>query len=403
MNVSSRTGFFVAGILCVLLTVSLVAVVVNYWGLVDQMGNEISAQNVLIADLNMKIADDNQTISMLEGEVKMQKEEIQNLVSNFSDQIAEMENIVSEGQVQFAVFEDQIQNLNGQIESLTGQANVLEDKIFEYIEMFSLNRSQLHTLVFHVCEKDWIPNPDINGAFTQLVELFGSQYNVLLLPEFHEQQNWTQKLSWVQENFGGIDGIPVMLEVFGSGENTLPAPMLSVNEIEEALAVANVKYLRLFEVISWHIENNQPFPVEYVAEILEFAEENDLKVFWSEWKTDSLPDVAVFNAIANYINGYEDIVTVSFGTNSGEAKPGAGFLQLDEMFVHWGASVQSWYWHTYTGEDPVDMPPSLFVQHTLIAKYVGAELIQFEPYWYFFDNNGHPTEKLELLHAMLVW
>jgi hypothetical protein len=172
--------------------------------------------------------------------------------------------------------------------------------------------------------------------------------------------------------------------------------------MEAALAFANVKYLRIFEAISWHMENNQTFPVEYVKQVLEFARNNYLKVFWSEWKNDFPPDIEVFQAIKEYIAGYEDIVTVSFSTNSGDLEPGEGFLQLVDMFEHRGASVQSWYWNTYYGEDPVEMPASLFVQHTLIAIYVGAELIQFEPYWYFFFDNGQPTENLILLHDMLV-
>jgi hypothetical protein len=47
------------------------------------------------------------------------------------------------------------------------------------------------------------------------------------------------------------------------------------------------------------------------------------------------------------------------------------------------------------------MPPSLLIQHVLYAKNTGAQILQFEPYWYFFDN-GQPNENLKLLAIMLT-
>jgi hypothetical protein len=48
------------------------------------------------------------------------------------------------------------------------------------------------------------------------------------------------------------------------------------------------------------------------------------------------------------------------------------------------------------------MPISLLVQHTLAAKNIGAEIIQFEPYGYFFNiEDGEVTEELEVLLTML--
>ena len=38
------------------------------------------------------------------------------------------------------------------------------------------------------------------------------------------------------------------------------------------------------------------------------------------------------------------------------------------------------------------------------ARNVGAEIIQFEPYWYFFNpENGEITENLEILFTMLKY
>ena len=127
-----------------------------------------------------------------------------------------------------------------------------------------------------------------------------------------------------------------------------------------------------------------------------------MKIFWTEWKTDYLPITEVFTSIQSLIEGYEDIVTVSFSTNSGDAEPSFGFLDLDERFQHWGASIQAWYWDTHYDENLLNMPISLLIQHALAAKNIGAEIIQFEPYWYFFNSeNGEITEKLEVLFTML--
>jgi hypothetical protein len=46
------------------------------------------------------------------------------------------------------------------------------------------------------------------------------------------------------------------------------------------------------------------------------------------------------------------------------------------------------------------MPASLLVKHALSAKSIGSEVLQFEPYWYFFDN-GEARETLKLLETML--
>jgi hypothetical protein len=47
------------------------------------------------------------------------------------------------------------------------------------------------------------------------------------------------------------------------------------------------------------------------------------------------------------------------------------------------------------------MPASLFVQHALEAGNMGAEILQFEPYWYLFDN-GEPNDNLKMLMAALT-
>ena len=266
--------------------------------------------------------------------------------------------------------------------------------------------NNLETLVFHVSEKGkeytYAQLPNATDTYRQIQALNNNTYEILLLPEYKGNLNWTEELAWITANFEGPQGIPIMLDVFGGGEDHTPTPMLTTEDVTAAKAVANVKYLRFAEVMSWHLENKQPFPTNYVAETLEFCKTNNLKLFWTEWKND-YPDknVETFTAIQSYIKGYEDTVTVSFSTNSHELEPTDGFLQLNQMFQQWGASIQPWYWNTTRNSDLMDMPASLLLEHALSAKGIGAKIIEFEPYWYFFDN-GEPNTNLKLLLTMLT-
>ena len=49
----------------------------------------------------------------------------------------------------------------------------------------------------------------------------------------------------------------------------------------------------------------------------------------------------------------------------------------------------------------MDMPASLLLENILSAKGINAKIIQFEPYWYFFDN-GEANENLKLLETILA-
>ena len=266
--------------------------------------------------------------------------------------------------------------------------------------------SNLQTLVFHVSEKGedypYAQLPNATDTYNQILYLNNNTYEILLLPEYKANLNWTQELNWITSNFGGPHGIPIMLDVFGGGDQNTPTPMLTTEQISAAMTAANVKYIRIAEVMSWHIENKQPFPTNYAKEILEFCKTNNLKVFWTEWKND-FPDknVETFTAIQTITKDYENTVTVSFSTNSYELEPADGFLQLNQMFPQWGASIQPWYWNTNHNSDLMDMPASLILEHALTAKGIGAKTIQFEPYWYFF-NNGEPNNNLKLLLTTLT-
>jgi hypothetical protein len=271
----------------------------------------------------------------------------------------------------------------------------------------TINNSKIQqpTLVFHVCEKGenytWGHLPNATYTYNQILALNNNTYNVLLLPEYKGNINWTEEFAWLTANFGGQHGIPIMLDVFGGGNGSTPTQMLSPDDILAVMAVCNVQYLRFSELVSWYMEQTKlSFPTAYVTSILEFCRANNLKLFWTEWKTDYPPNVETFTAIQTIIKGYEDTVTVSFSTNSQDLQPIDGFLYLNGMFNHWGASIQAWYWTTHGTSDLQNMPASLLLEHALSAKSLGAEIIEFEPYWYFFDN-GEPNENLRLLETML--
>ncbi|MDT8782068.1 MAG: hypothetical protein IAX22_05405 [Candidatus Bathyarchaeota archaeon] len=266
----------------------------------------------------------------------------------------------------------------------------------------------LRTLVFHVSEKGedypYARLPNASDIYRQILTLNNDTYKILLMPEYKGYSSWTETLHWLTDNFGGPQGIPLMLPIFGGGENsTSTTPKLTVEQIVDALEVSNVKWLRIAEVCSWYIEHNQSFPYEYVRQIFEFCKTNNLGVLWTEWKNDyPNKNHETFTAIQAAIQDYEDVVTVSFSTNSNELEPADGFLKLKDMFQKWGASIQPWYWNTTKNSDLMNMPPSLLLEHTITAKGIGAEVLQFEPYWYFFNENGQTNKNMELLLKILT-
>jgi hypothetical protein len=277
----------------------------------------------------------------------------------------------------------------------------LAEENHDLLETLNGMKEAQPTLVFHVSEKgdDYVYArlPNATYTYDQILAL-NSTSKIALLPEYKGNINWTEELSWIAANFGGPKGIPIMLDVFGGGSQDVPTPMLSTSQISEAMNEANIKYLRFAEVISWHLEHKQPFPTDYVSGILEFCKANNLQLFWTEWKND-YPDknVETFSAIQNYIKGYEETAIVSFSTNSQELEPADAYLKLDQNFTQWGASIQPWYWNTTHSQDLMACPPSLILEHTLTAKALGAKIIQFEPYWYFFNYAGSPNDNLKLI------
>jgi len=253
--------------------------------------------------------------------------------------------------------------------------------------------SGLETIIFHVCEKgensDFGHLPNATYVLNQIKNLTDS-YEVLFLPEYVGNLNWTETHAWLLENFGNEE---IVLSTFEGGEDEIPNVKLDITQLSQAVQTLNVKMLRIAEIQSFYMNISQPLPVEWIEEVLNFARTNNLGVVWSEWKLGA----DVYPNVTRAIEGFEDIVTFTFQTNDEYHEPFEGYLDASNTFVHWGASVQPWYYVDHDLGDLMDMPPMLMVEHLVQALNRGAEIVQFEPYWYFFDNNGEPYEAFNLL------
>jgi len=369
-----RIAAIIAIIMSVLFAFSLVASTLSYSEGLNQKGTEIAeltstltGKNSQISDLQNKIATDNTTISSLNTEI--------------------------------ASLQNQITSANSQISSLTNQTKILQNQVQDLTEIVnSSSASEVKTLIFHVSEKGpgytWGHLPNATYTYGQILNLNNGKYNVLLMPEYQGDGNWTATLEWLKQNFVRI---PISLSVFEGGSNSVPNRKLSTDQILDAVNTLDVRELRIGEIVSWYMSNLQPFPVDYVAGLLNFSRAHNLRVQWSEWEIN----YGVFPRIQSYITGYEDIVTVTFQTNNKSVEPFDGFLLTSGTFSQWGGSIQSWYWQERGYGSESDMPTSVLLEHTLAAKKLGATILQFEPYWYLFDN-GEPRENLEILMAVLT-
>jgi hypothetical protein len=399
-RISTRTALIVAGIIIALLAACLAEAIAVYTLEVDKNESAAHAKDQHISSLNAQLASNTASIAVKNVQILAQNSTIENLTS----QNAQLNAIVSTLNIQLASLQYQHNTSDSQVETLAAQIAALQSRISKFGADPSTTQFELQTLIFHISQKSpsdyWAQVPNVTDTYSRTVALFNGTYNVLFLPEYYGHTNWSEELAWLRNNFGGTNGVPIALDVFCGGDGASPTPQLSIADIETALACCNVKYLRISEVVSWHLEHNLPFPTDYVTSILQLCRSKGLGLVWTEWKPDNLPGIQTFTAIQRYIIGYEDIVTVSFSTNSGILEPIQGYTELCAQFQHWGASVQAWYWTTRYGGNPADMPVSVLLQHTLEARNMGAELIEFEPYWYFY-NEGQPNQNMKQLQTLL--
>lgn len=226
------------------------------------------------------------------------------------------------------------------------------------------------TLYIHIKHASPYPNTlgKVRQIYSQILNANRSGMNVGLEPQC--TADWTTQKAYFQE----CDNIPVMLTVFSSDG----AYQLTPSQIDEAIVLCNVKWLRFHEALSYF----SPFPTDYAISILELAKQRGIPVFWNEW------DVNQYTNLASIISGYEDNVAVSFGTNNNWLEPAQGY-ELLQRFQRRGASVQSWYWWERNGRQEgyqYTMPPELMRLHTQQAFQAGCEVVQYEPFGYFFDE-----------------
>jgi uncharacterized coiled-coil protein SlyX len=377
-----KTIPLIAVAICIILIAGFVGLITNYTSSISTKDDTLAAQQASIDDLNQQLTDQNNQLQQLNSTISALNQQLQDVQNQTTPQPTATPQI------------DNTANLNAQIATLQSQVAAQQATIDSLNGIINKAKDTQPTYVFHVCEKgdgySWGRLPNAASTYNQILSLDNNKHNIWLLPEYKGHQNWTEELAWITSNFGGKNGIPIMLDVFGGGDGATPLPMLSTSQISQAMAVANVKSLRFAEVMSWYEEHSQTIPADYVANILAFCRSNNLQLFWTEWKTDGFP------AIQNMTRGYDDIVTVSFSTNSNDLEPTDGFLYLKETFPQWGASIQAWYWTTHQNQDLMNMPPSLMLEQTSSAVSLGAKTIQFEPYWYLFDN-GTPNNNLRTL------
>ena len=254
---------------------------------------------------------------------------------------------------------------------------------------------ELKTLVFDVCWKGEGYTFGLCSDFSRVYDYLDSltDYEVIITPEFEGNLNFAEMLDFFVAN---VSDVPIALPAFGGGLTSAPELNLSAAQVAQAfLVLPNMKMVMFDELISWHLANNRTIPIDNIRSILAFCRSNNLRVMWSEWQVGE----EVFLPLRECIAGYEDIVTVLFQTNNKDVEPLEGYAAVRD-FDHWGASDQSWWWRERGFGDEADMPISLFVQHAVTAKNMGAEIIQFEPYWYLYDDDA-PKELLGVLAAMV--
>jgi hypothetical protein len=154
---------------------------------------------------------------------------------------------------------------------------------------------------------------------------------------------------------------------------------LTIDQIEEAIQICNVKYLRFHEIMSYHEWKKIDFPLDYVRNVLELSLRKKIPVFWNEWDTSKYSEIK--DLVSNN-------VFVSFATNNEYMEPIEGYKLL-QPFKHKGASVQSWYYWERNGRKngyEKLMPPDLMIKHTSQAYAEGCEVVQYEPMWYFIED-----------------
>ncbi|HIJ07868.1 TPA: hypothetical protein HA274_00720 [Candidatus Bathyarchaeota archaeon] len=272
------------------------------------------------------------------------------------------------------------------------------------------------TFLIDVCEKgetyEWGRLPNASYTLQLAVDAF-APYKVLFVPQYQGNLNWTQTFEWMRANLAGF---PLCPQMFNGGNGSEPILELSANDLQRMIADPgiDVEMVAFDETGSWHDSSGRPFPTEKVRAVLQVCRAYSIPVVWTEWDTGERVQ-AMFREATK---GYEDMVTFVFQTNNDKVEPfeGCGYArglvdlksiplihrpEYGQAAASWGLSDQGWYWtERHPEADVRDMPISLLAEFALLAKNMGASVIEFEPYWLLFDN-GEPTEALRVLAGVL--
>jgi hypothetical protein len=246
----------------------------------------------------------------------------------------------------------------------------------------------------HLAEKG--PNstfghcPDPNAIYELNKAGFAGK-EVWVIPEYEANLKLTQRIEWLAENFNGI---PIVIDMFEGGDNPSPNVILSIEDLEQIMAVANVTAVRIPELVSWYMRANEPIPATWIHDIFNFAIARGLKIYWSEWKLGTDLETLTNTTLA----GYEDLVTYLYQTNNQYQHSLIGYSYAHE-FQHWGASVQSWYVDEQDGTRD-DLSVSIVAGYAALARNMGAESIELEPYWYFMENS-EPLEPIQIMWTII--
>jgi len=250
------------------------------------------------------------------------------------------------------------------------------------------------TAIIHLAEKG--PNstfghlPDPKTIYELNKAGFAGK-EVWVIPEYEGNFNLTTRLEWLREKFTDI---PIVIDMFEGGNNSSTNVMLSIEDLEQIMAVANVTAIRIPELVSWYMAANEAPPTAWVHNIFDFASAHGLKIYWSEWKLGSDVEERTNTTLA----GYEAKITYLYQTNNQYQIPLIGNSYAHE-FQHWGASVQSW-WTDEQGEMRYDLPIDIVAEYATLARNMGAETIEFEPYWYFMENS-EPLEPIQIMWSII--
>jgi hypothetical protein len=256
------------------------------------------------------------------------------------------------------------------------------------------------TVIVHFSEKGdgsdvHCPNP--HYAYELCKQGFAGK-EVWVIPEYNGNTNMPARLEMLKQNYTGI---PSLIDVFEGGKNQAPNVILEIEDLEKIMNVTNVKAIRFAEVISWHMGKNQTRlsneTTAWIHRMFDFALSKGLRIYWSEWKLGTDIEKITKETLA----GYEDNITYLYQTNNPWEIPLIGNCYAHE-FPHWGASVQSWHKDDPNStEEKDDLDINIVADYAKLARNMGAETIQFEPYWYFFNNKSEPKETMEKMWELI--